>query len=106
MRMSDWSSDVCASDLLDRPVDQPRDLRGLGDDRALDLARLALDEVRAFEVALDLAVDVKVDARRDVAGDDDVRPDDREGRMAGAGSSEERRVGKECVSTCRPRGSP
>src|SRR3546814_6864841 len=64
---------------LDRSVDEPRELRGLGRDRTLDLVRLALDEVRAFEVALDLAVDMQVDAGRDIAGDRDVRPYDREG---------------------------
>src|SRR3546814_16053406 len=42
---------------LDRSVEQAGELRGLGGYRALDLARLALDEVRAFPVALDLAVD-------------------------------------------------
>src|SRR3546814_10689569 len=34
------------------------------------------------------------------------RPAARDRRRAGAGRSEERRVGKECVSTCRSRWSP
>src|SRR3546814_16981724 len=33
-------------------------------------------------------------------------PDRKAGRRAGAARSEERRVGKECVSTCRSRWSP
>src|SRR3546814_908588 len=70
---------------FDRPVEQTRDLRGLGGHRALDLACLALDEVRAFQVALDLAIDVQVDAGGDIAGDDDVRSQDRKGRMTRAG---------------------
>ncbi len=70
---------------FDRPVEQPRDLRGLGGHGALDLARLALDEIGAFKVALDLAVDVQVDAGGDIAGDDDVRSEDRKGRMTRAG---------------------
>src|SRR3546814_19329162 len=60
MRISDWSSDVCSSDLHERPLDAETpqiDLRG------------AIAVVRA---------------RR----------------------SAERRVGKECVSTCRSRWSP
>src|SRR3546814_11326274 len=73
MRISDWSSDVCSSDLerqrlqrLDRrtPIDRPFDV-------APGAHHLAL------------------------------RVDHRAG-----GRSEERRVGKECVSTCRFRWSP
>src|SRR3546814_9522862 len=70
MRISDWSSDVCSSDL--QIVDRPR-----GGARGAD--------------------------QRSGAG---VR------RSAGAGArdalsrSEERRVGKECGSTCRSRWSP
>src|SRR3546814_2260246 len=63
MRISDWSSDVCSSDL------ERRD--GGGGDRE---HRAAADTVG-----------------------EDARRDDR---------SEERRVGKECVSTCRSRWSP
>src|SRR3546814_7856388 len=63
MRISDWSSDVCSSDLERRC--------GL---RGADQGRSA------------------------AAGDDRLQP-----RQFG---SEERRVGKECVSTCRSRWSP
>ena len=69
---------------LDRAVEQARDLRRFGDDRTLDLASLALDEVGAFQVAVDLAVDVQVDAGSDIAGDDDVRSEDRKGCMTRA----------------------
>src|SRR3546814_10111225 len=73
MRISDWSSDVCSSDL------RPRSRRGR----------------RAATVRS------RVDGRPD-AGDGRVRslPGDHPTR------SEERRVGKECVSTCRSRWSP
>src|SRR3546814_20233351 len=76
MRISDWSSDVCSSDLLlQRRVDQ----KG-GGDQPLRARRLQ---------PLGLAVE---DARIGV-----------EARQI---SSEERRVGQECVSTCRSRWSP
>src|SRR3546814_21159619 len=71
MRISDWSSDVCSSDL---PW-----LMGDGADG------------RRFHRA----------------GDPSHRPDrSTGGGSAGGGRSEERRVGKECVSTCRSRWSP
>src|SRR3546814_15769367 len=69
MRISDWSSDVCSSDLLD-PAEAVEALE-LG--QPLDLVRFAA-HVRAEHL-----------------------PHAR---------SEERRVGKECVSTCRSRWSP
>src|SRR3546814_10068805 len=67
MRISDWSSDVCSSDL------------------------------RFFA---------------DVGGEEALRRHDLQGRallgdrLGGGERSEERRVGKECVSTCRSRWSP
>src|SRR3546814_4817830 len=70
MRISDWSSDVCSSDLLGHEFGEgvyqfwitPADLRA----RCFDKVTLTADAYR----------------------------------------SEERRVGKECVSTCRSRWSP
>src|SRR3546814_13003440 len=71
MRISDWSSDVCSSDLLPR-------LRGIVD-------RLVGEAALRHELDLDGAAH----------------------RAAGRRMrSEERRVGKECVSTCRSRWSP
>src|SRR3546814_4586238 len=67
MRISDWSSDVCSSDL-------PR----------------ALDPERAEVPLLNLAVAISVLPRL---------------LHRLFGRSEERRVGKECVSTCRSRWS-
>src|SRR3546814_7331146 len=64
MRISDWSSDVCSSDLAGEAAGQGRTILYVEDD----------PEVRKFGL-LQLR-------------------------------SEERRVGKECVSTCRSRWSP
>src|SRR3546814_4057148 len=69
MRISDWSSDVCSSDLI------------IGECHAA-LEFGAVDEFGAVEIF---------------------------GLPRGVGAvirSEERRVGKECVSTCRSRWSP
>src|SRR3546814_12211264 len=81
MRISDWSSDVCSSDL-------PR--RRLGDDG---------DERMAFVGEREPARQAVERARPRASGVSAV-PGHVDGR------SEERRVGKECVSTCRYRWSP
>src|SRR3546814_9772899 len=73
MRISDWSSDVCSSDL--------------GAD--IDFVRI----VSGFDL------DTGVAALFDRADTADIGDDSCE-------RSEERRVGKECVSTCRSRWSP
>src|SRR3546814_15076670 len=79
MRISDWSSDVCSSDLEYR---QHRDQH-----RAHQRGHKveAVDQYAPLEDAFQ-------DECR-LLGDADIR-------------SEERRVGKECVSTCRSRWSP
>src|SRR3546814_18856903 len=81
MRISDWSSDVCSSDLS-------------GTEARHVLHHRAYDQYRQ--------------ARR---GDAGGRMDRRHPRSIAVGPvrtqrSEERRVGKECVSTCRSRWSP
>src|SRR3546814_17096808 len=73
MRISDWSSDVCSSDLVLRMAER--------DARRIAAAPVVLGG-RTFSIAL---ASVK---------------------EAGVDRSEERRVGKECVSTCRSRWSP
>src|SRR3546814_9321889 len=75
MRISDWSSDVCSSDLPFVPSDHPERSQGL-------------------------------QPRHEVP--QTWRGASRHWRLANplADRSEERRVGKECVSTCRSRWSP
>src|SRR3546814_8151854 len=72
MRISDWSSDVCSSDLTPRPGAATR----------LE-SRLALAESYLLHLLIRL-ISLRSLLWR----------------------SEERRVGKECVSTCRSRWSP
>src|SRR3546814_4966677 len=74
MRISDWSSDVCSSDLLGGPARRTVNFA--------IFAGCAGPQDKAVAEAWDHRV---ADAQ---------------------GRSEERRVGKECVSTCRSRWSP
>src|SRR3546814_8496864 len=94
LRISDWSSDVCSSDLL-----RPRGLQRQGAgtvSRAVEADHLPLGRVpqHAEGVAADAVGHGLEEAQGRIDGDGRV---DR---------SEERRVGKECVSTCRSRWSP
>src|SRR3546814_16069778 len=95
MRISDWSSDVCSSDLA---------------------AALAA-RVEAF--VREQIIPYESDARRDSHGPLDSLVAEMRDKARAAGlltphiradgshlRSEERRVGKECVSTCRSRWSP
>src|SRR3546814_3879911 len=84
MRISDWSSDVCSSDLTKDIPTYPRgNFKSSGPD----------NNIRVFlrYVSDTLGSKALVDVRS---------PKEFTGR------SEERRVGKECVSTCRSRWSP
>src|SRR3546814_14019931 len=96
MRISDWSSDVCSSDLLDHVA--------LGDGD-LELGRLADLDVVEAQVARGVRIHA-LDVRGVLAAavDDDHLRGDRGAVVALR--SEERRVGKECVRTCRSRWSP
>src|SRR3546814_3367218 len=85
MRISDWSSDVCSSDLHAGPQEGRRGSRGRGAGGG-GFGRFGgsdRDGIAALSVT--------------TAGLDPWDP---------APRSEERRVGKECVSTCRSRWSP
>src|SRR3546814_14274403 len=107
MRISDWSSDVCASDLVDAPSNRMKWGRiGSGDD-AEDVRFLHNQQL----FAVDLDFGARPFAEQDAVAGLDVERGDL--AVVGAGArtdrddfrSEERRVGKECVSTCRSRGS-
>src|SRR3546814_20550491 len=95
MRISDWSSDVCSSDL--------RDEIGGG---ALQFTRV-FDQDDAIAAPGDPGEQRVGESR--LAGPGAARDKDIEA-IADSGAqnlrSEERRVGKECVSTCRYRWSP
>src|SRR3546814_15046428 len=101
MRISDWSSDVCSSDLV-RPCPvtmenfhvpgvRSRTVENLGgpaDPAHLFSAQRIFDVGEPLSRKLECVIDLRLTAGR------------------GHERSEERRVGKECVSTCRSRWSP
>src|SRR3546814_14504623 len=97
MRISDWSSDVCSSDLTVLQIAFDVDLAIVG------------SEARVVGVAgIGIGIHLEDQALAQfLVGKAAVKPaHEQGGRIAGAPRSEERRVGKECVSTCRSRWSP
>src|SRR3546814_15214997 len=97
MRISDWSSDVCSSDLADAAAAAAGQRRREADVRhaqrfhqagGVELVEIAGPGGRIIGKAVDLLM-----------ADPGIGPGVHD-------RSEERRVGKECVSTCRSRWSP
>src|SRR3546814_17456284 len=111
MRISDWSSDVCSSDLeaAGNHLHGGRELADLrahahGDAAAADQG--GGESEADAELLEDDGDGVLVLRHRD----GELTASEEAGCLAGdsrkVGRSEERRVGKECVSTCRSRWSP
>src|SRR3546814_12052514 len=98
MRISDWSSDVCSSDLVSMIHATVSSTTSSGASQAgchssdSPSASALAARPTSGRPARSEGVKVMIES-----------PD--QARMAPAGS-EERRVGKECVSTCRSRGAP
>src|SRR3546814_17538261 len=113
MRISDWSSDVCSSDLGDlHPLQEVhRDILGLllrrlahpdrGQGAVLEHCQMR-KEVEVLEHHADLAADLR-DVLHVVRQLDFVDDDLALLVLLQPVRSEERRVGKECVRTCRSR---
>src|SRR3546814_18417082 len=102
MRISDWSSDVCSSDLIDVASVLPEGIDA------------ALYDLRSVVTRRLKPVPVEAIARGYLIGSG-WRDYQKTGRVSGitlpdglrqAQRSEERRVGKQCVRTCRSRWSP
>src|SRR3546814_11914708 len=83
MRISDWSSDVCSSDLTAQTMQFPSMVSGGRASQLVSLKAVSDGYPLRGELRLSDAVAGRAFPR-----------------------SEERRVGKECVSTCRSRWSP
>src|SRR3546814_18840618 len=96
MRISDWSSDVCSSDLVLRVIE-----RGLASFEHGDRRWQRRDFRAGFLLERGQRAHVIVML---MAGDDPAHVLRAEAQLFDR--SEERRVGKECVSTCRSRWSP
>src|SRR3546814_12431984 len=99
MRISDWSSDVCSSDLF-LAIEFPAIPRGNAAllERAVRFYRYVAFAEDDIGFAVALAIGFYFGNR--VGGRGGIR------RRIRPWRSEERRVGKECVSTCRSRWSP
>src|SRR3546814_16717473 len=104
MRISDWSSDVCSSDLEElrwplpvRPGDELRvecevlEVRPSKSRPDQGLVKLRTTTLNQDDRPVQISVGSLVVMRREAIP---------------AGRSEERRVGNECVSTCRSRWPP
>src|SRR3546814_6241602 len=97
MRISDWSSDVCSSDLGAKPRRQHLQHA---------VARVMAERVVDLLEAVEVEHEQRQSARLAPGGQDALLQPIVEQRAVGQVRSEERRVGKECVSTCRSRWSP
>src|SRR3546814_19429877 len=105
MRISDWSSDVCSADLTRKArtvADRLRHLPGVIEAEASAAGTVRVEFSRSETTEADISkalADIGVQHRPAPGMPEAVaaKPHRR---------SEERRVGKECVSTCRSRWSP
>src|SRR3546814_14067960 len=102
MRISDWSSDVCSSDLFEfRPIMRLEAHKPIGEgmvaavDEQLQAQKFAR-RLRHLAAAVDQEIIVPPKPRARMVG----------ALETAAARSEERRVGKGCVRTCSFRWSP
>src|SRR3546814_15876544 len=122
MRISDWSSDVCSSDLIRAPG-QVRSVQDIGDiivGTAQGERPIRIRDVAQVELGRELRTGAATENGREVVlgtvfmliGENSravslaVGEKMEEINRTLPERSEERRVGKECVSTCRSRWSP
>src|SRR3546814_5867379 len=111
MRISDWSSDVCSSDLTRRSASPltPEYYSGIFEGRA-DILRISRTdthlEVFMFKSLLPSAAAAFALLITPVAASAHTKLVSSTPAANSTVRSEERRVGKECVSTCRSRWSP
>src|SRR3546814_15667476 len=96
MRISDWSSDVCSSDLTFATYLPSTEVVVLADTLSLDHITTCLKAGAGGYLLSDISCNALQQCLRLVLLGEKVFPS----------RSEERRVGKECVSTCRSRWSP
>src|SRR3546814_17795361 len=101
MRISDWSSDVCSSDLKATKTEKVSSQKLSAEkDKALETAIGSIE--RSFGKGAIMLLDDRGAMNVEAISTGSLAID----MASGVGRSEERRVGKECVSTCRSRWSP
>src|SRR3546814_7414471 len=109
MRISDWGSDVCSPDLQYGLVNVPVTLVSGIEAELLTESLFLSPNVDAQHdtgvVRWSTQSDVTATIKLEASGFDDSGAWSRSFTLVD-GRSEERRVGKECVSTCRSRWSP
>src|SRR3546814_20816519 len=103
MRISDWSSDVCSSDLFDHHGEFFDIIGGISLPKPLQEGGPPIMNAGTSERGKRFACE---HANVCFIGLRSEEPDDIREGIASYKRSEERRVGKECVSTCRSRWSP
>src|SRR3546814_18347900 len=101
MRISDWSSDVCSSDLPEASPESSYAIPAAPENDGSATAFLLNHQPTIYG-------EENTDARIVLRASQDawVQVRDREGNLLLTRRSEERRVGNECVSTCRSRCAP
>src|SRR3546814_15328809 len=99
MRISDWSSDVCSSDLAGMAYATSKAALAA-------LTREMAWEFGPYNVRVNAIAPGEIDTSILSPGTDEIVRRDIPMHRLGKPRSEERRVGKECVSTCRSRWSP
>src|SRR3546814_14256706 len=100
MRISDWSSDVCSSDL---PFRLPAMERMSG---TASVPSYLIDSADQREGGIDVALSATIWTEKMRAAGEPPAPLLKTGSRYMYWRSEARRVGQECVSTCRSRWSP
>src|SRR3546814_21152590 len=106
MRISDWSSDVCSSDL---PIDLADDHLGIGarpEQLVAERGFVEADCVRELFIIGEVADELRDQRQVGGGGGADGARHGRPVSMGGAARSEERRGGQGGVSTCRFRWTP
>src|SRR3546814_19498331 len=110
MRISDWSSDVCSSDLLDPATETycqamvPQLEQSFGVKGSWE--RIVEQQMKFGPDLPAQILKIWTDGEARFAEGNGEAPDPVQFALIFVDRSEERRVGKECVSTCRSRWSP
>src|SRR3546814_14140772 len=103
MRISDWSSDVCSSDLIPQNKSDAETGLEVGKHTWRGLVAGVMSARKDAEAQKDAKLAEELEEARQAQKELDRREKD---DAYSKDRSEERRVGKECVSTCRSRWSP